>query len=222
MIPTKYDPAEALHRVVQMALECSDALWYHSTLKNDLCSCKLSSEEESKVIDGARKTATAMAQRVAVQYGQLSPQKLLEAKNIKLVYTAEELREPYLYMGLYEPALRTITLNDSTILLIRQFIRENALEAFTPEDDIIPIALLHEIFHALEEETPGIYTRSNMLERKLLGIIPYKRGLSGASEVGAVHFSKCMAGISYSPCMYERYLLMALNLLSIDFLSPNV
>lgn len=221
MIPAKYDP-EVLHRVVQMALECSDAVWYHSTLKSDLCGCRLSSKEESTAIDGAMQTAANMAQRVAAQYGQLSPQELLEVMNIKLVYTAEELRDPYLYMGLYEPAIRTITLNNSTLLLIRQFIRENGLEVFTPEDDIIGIALLHEIFHALEEETPDIYTRSDMLERKLLGIFPYKRGLSGVSEVGAVHFSKCMAGVSYSPCIYERYLLMALNLLSIDFLPPNV
>jgi len=221
MIPAKYD-REVLHRVVQMALKCSDTVWYHSTLKNDLCGCRLSSEEESTVIDGAMQTAANMTQRVAAQYGQLLPQELLEALSIKLVYTAEELREPYLYMGLYQPAIRTITLNDSTLLLLRQFIRANGLEVFTPEDDIIGIALLHEIFHALEEETLDIYTRSNMLDRKLLGIFPYKRGLSGVSEVGAVHFSKCMAGISYSPCMYERYLLMALNLLSIDFLPPNV
>ncbi|HWR42960.1 hypothetical protein [Sporomusa sp.] len=221
MIPAKYD-LETLHRGAQTALECSDAVWYHSTLKSDLCGCRLSSEEESKVIDGAMQTAANMAQRVAAQYGQLSPQELLEAMNIKLVYTAEELREPYLYMGLYEPAIRTITLNDSPILLIRQFIRETGLAVFTPEEDIIRVALLHEIFHALEEETPDIYTRSGMLERKLLGIFPYKRGLSGVSEVGAVHFSKCMAGVSYSPCIYERYLLMALNLLSIDFLPPNV
>lgn len=221
MIPAKYGP-EALHRVVQRALECSDVVWYHSTLKSDLCGCRISSEEESKVIDGAMQTAANMAQRVAVQYGRLSTQELLKAMNIKLVYTAEELREPYLYMGLYEPAIRTITLNDSTLLLIRQFIRENGLEVFTPEDDIIRIALFHEIFHTLEEETSDIYTRSRMLKRKALGIFPYKRGLSGVSEVGAVHFSKCMAGVPYSPCIYERYVLMALNLLSIDFLPPNV
>lgn len=221
MIPAKYDAA-AVQQAVQRALACSDALWYHGTLKSDLCGCRLSSEEESNVISGAMETAANMAQCVTAQYGQLSPQELLTAMNIKLVHIAEELREPYLYMGLYEPAIRTITLNDSTLLLIKQFISENGLETITPEEDIIRLTLFHEIFHALEEETPGIYTRSAMLERKLLGIFPRKRGLSGVSEVGAVHFSKCMAGVSYSPCIYERYLLMALNLVSIDFLSPSV
>jgi len=82
--------------------------------------------------------------------------------------------------------------------------------------------LFHEIFHALEEANPDIYTRSRMLKRKALGIFPYTRGLDGVSEVGAVHFSKCMASALYSPCIYERYLLLALNRLSIDFLCPNV
>ncbi|MEN6411810.1 MAG: hypothetical protein ABFC84_03465 [Veillonellales bacterium] len=221
MMPAKYD-TEARRQAVQMALECSDAVWYQRTLKSDICGCRLSREEESTVIDSAMQTAADMAQSVAARYGQLSPQALLAAMNIKLVHTAEDLREPYLYMGLYEPAIRTITLNDSTLLLIRKFIRENGLEVFTPEEDIIRIAVFHEIFHALEEETPGIYTRSSMMERRFLGIFPYKRGLSGASEVGAVHFSKCMAGVSYSPCIYERYLLIALSLVSIDFLLPNL
>ncbi|MEG2931476.1 MAG: hypothetical protein RR825_06785, partial [Ruthenibacterium sp.] len=70
---------------------------------------------------------------------------------------------------------------------------------------------------ALEEQTPGIYTRSRMLERKSFGLFPSWRGLDGASEVGAIHFSKCMAGVSYSPCIYERYLLWALGISSIDF-----
>jgi hypothetical protein len=53
MIPAKYDPEE-LYPGVQLALECSDAVWYHSTLKSDLCGCRLSSEEESTAIDGVQ------------------------------------------------------------------------------------------------------------------------------------------------------------------------
>jgi hypothetical protein len=86
----------------------------------------------------------------------------------------------------------------------------------------LPTALFHEIFHALEDGSPDIYTRSKMLKRKVLGIFPFRRGLSSASEIGAVHFSKCMTGVTYSPCIYERYLLLALDLLSIDFLLPSV
>lgn len=220
MITTK--SADTLQRVVQRALVCPDDVWYRYMVIHDMCGCKLSREEERAVVDGAVETAAQLAQRIRIEYGALSPEEFLPVLGIKLVYTAEELREPYLYMGLYEPSSRTITLNDSAISQVRNFIRDNHLEGFTPENDIVRIALFHEIFHALEEETPGIYTRSRMLDRRLLGIFPYQRGLGSVSEVGAVHFSKCMADITYSPCIYERYLLLSLQLLSIDFLPLNV
>ncbi|KYZ76633.1 hypothetical protein AXX12_09410 [Anaerosporomusa subterranea] len=221
MILAKHDP-DVLRRAVQTALECADGVWYRYMLKRDVCGCALSGDEERAVVDGAVRTAGDMARRVTAQYGLLSPQELAETMCLNLVHTAEELRDPFLYMGHYEPDTRTITLNDNAILLVRQFIGANALDALTPSDDITRIALFHEIFHALEEEIPDIYTRSRMLERKVLGIFPYKRGLDGVSEVGAVHFSKCMAGVPYSPCIYERYLLLALDQLSIDFLAPDV
>lgn len=221
MVPAKYKP-DVLHHAVQTALNCADGLWYRYTLKKDVCGCALSSDEECTLMDGAVRTAAEMAQQVTGQYGLLSPQELAEAMRLKLVYITEELREPYLYMALYEPGTRTITVNESAVLLVRQFIDANRLDVLTPPNDIIRVALFHEIFHALEEETPGIYTRSRMLDRRILGMFSYKRSLAGVSEVGAVHFSRCMAGISYSPCIFERYLLLALDQLSIDFLPPNV
>lgn len=211
-----------LRRAVQTALNCTDDVWYRYMLRKDVCGCALSSDEERAVVDGAMQTAADMARQVMAQYGLLSPQELAEARGLKLVHTTGELREPYLYMGLYEPDTRTITVNESAVLLVRQFIDANGVDVFTPSADIARTVLFHEIFHALEEEKPDIYTRSRMLERRVLGILPYKRGLAGVSEVGAVHFSKCMAGISYSPCIFERYLLLALGQLSIDFLPPKV
>lgn len=221
MTSSRYEPT-VLCRAVKLALDYADDVWYRDMLKNNICGCELSMDEEHAVLEGAVGTAALLAQRITAQYGLLSPQELLKGMNLKLVHTCEELREPFLYLGLYEPGVRTITLNDSALLQIKQFIEVTGLEGLTPAEDLMRIAIYHEIFHALEEETPNIYTRSRMLERKVLGIFPRKRGLDGASEVGAVHFSKCMTGVSYSPCIYERYLLVSLNLLSIDFLSPNV
>lgn len=222
MNSAKLEPM-GLRKLVQ-ALDCADSVWYRYTLRKDVCGCKLSVDEEAAVMEGAVRIADDMARQVAKQYGALSPQELAAAMDIKLAHECEELREPcqYLYISLYEPYTRTITLNDSAISCLQKFIDRNMLASLTPPDDIIRTALYHEIFHALEEETPSIYTRSRMLNRRLLGLFPYKRGLDAVSEVGAVHFSKRMAGITYSPCIFERYILMALGRLSIDFLTPNV
>jgi hypothetical protein len=207
---------------VKVALGLKDDVWYRHTLKADVCGCALQSSEEHIVVEGSAQAAANLADWVKAHYDFSSVPELIERMHLNLAYTSEELREPYLYMGLYEPATRTITLNNSALSVVQEFIRLNGLDTLTPAEDIWRITLYHEIFHALEEETPDIYTRSRMLKRKALGIFPYRRGLSGASEVGAVHFSKCMAGIPYSPSIYERYLLLSLGLLSIDFLLPSV
>jgi len=211
-----------MRRAVQTALACPDGLWYRSILKNDLAGCKLSVAEEFAIVDRAIQAADSMAKRIIQQYGVISPQHLASVMGLKIVECIGDLEEPYLRLGLYEPGIRTISVNESAIVLIRHFISANALQKLTPADDILRTVLFHEIFHALEEDTPGIYTRSKMLKRKVLGIFPYRRGLSSVSEIGAVHFSKCMTGIAYSPCIYERYLLLALEQLSIDFLPPTV
>lgn len=213
---------ERLRRAGQAALDCSDSEWYRYTLKKDVCGCPLRPDEEDAILAGAMNTASDMACQITTQFGVLSPQELAAALDIQLIHAANELREPFLFFGLYEPADRALTLNDSAIGLVRQFIETNGLSSLTPSSDVMPVILYHELFHALEETTPGIYTRSRMLDRKLLGLFPAKRGLAGVSEVGAIHFSKCMAGISYSPCILERYLLLALGRLSIDFLPPSV
>lgn len=210
-----------LDRVVQMALGCADGVWYRYMLQKDPCGCALSSDETRAVIGGAVLTANSMAKRITAQYGVLSPQELAGELQLNLVYGQDELQGPYLYMGLYDSAARTITVNESAVSQVKQLIGGNALDSFTPSGDIMGSVVLHEIFHALEEENPGIYTRSQMLERSVLGI-RYKRGLAGASEVAAVQFSKCMAGMAYSPCIFERYLLLALGHLSLRDLVPNM
>ncbi|MEG1744203.1 MAG: hypothetical protein RR215_01335 [Ruthenibacterium sp.] len=212
----RYDRAD-LREAVLAALARTDGTWYGRTLQAAPCGCELTEEEQRIVLDGCMQAAAEMAAQLAGSPHADEPLKLAERLHLHVVHTREELREPFLYLGLYEPDTRTITLNDSALTLICALITQHGLEGLTPAADVQRLALYHEIFHALEEQTPGIYTRSRMLERKSFGLFPSWRGLDGASEVGAIHFSKCMAGVSYSPCIYERYLLWALGISSIDF-----
>ncbi len=214
---------ELLRRAVKAALERSGYSWYRYTLRKNASGRSLSGAEERAVIDGATQAAAGMARQVTAKFGRLAPPELAAALGVTVVARpAGEAPEPYLYLGLYEPGARAIILNEGAMTRVRRFIEANGLADLTPPEDIQAVALFHEIFHALEEETPGIYTRTPMLKRKALGIFPYRRGLDAASEVGAVHFSGQMAGIAYCPCIYERYLLLALGQLSIDLFMPNV
>ena len=219
MMDAKLASSEILS-AVRAATACSDRDWYRFLLKSDICGCPISEGEERELLDGAMRTAVEMNRKIRENYGGYLPQEIAGDLQLKIVNKVEELREPFLFLGLYEPNSRTITLNRSALALVEEFIASNNLGSLISFADITRMVLFHEIFHALEEETPDIFTRSHTLKRKALGIFPHKRRLDSLSEVGAVHFSKCMTGISYSPCIYERLLLLALGKLSINKISP--
>jgi hypothetical protein len=218
MMEEEYD-RERLRNTVQACMANEDMKWYRFLLRNAICACPLRDEEEQAVLSGSMQTAEELARQFD---GFTEPQLLLRKLGINMVYRSEELREPYLYMAIYEPAIQMVYLNNSILSLLREFISKNNLGIFTPIKDIERLALFHEAFHVLEENTPGIYTRSRMLQRKFLGVYHYERGLDSASEIGAIHFSKIMTQSTYSPCIYSRYVLLALGLIPLDSFLPNV
>ena len=207
---------------VRAAIACPDRTWYRAMLKGDPCGCPTSDEEETDLLDGAMRTGSEMAQKIREKVGGCKPEEIAGDLRLTIVEEFEELRDPFLFLGLYEPTRRTITLNRSVLSFLEGFVAANNLQELIVCADITRSVLFHEIFHALEEETPEIFTRNHTVRRTALGLFSYKRRLDSISEVGAVHFSKCMTGIHYSPCIYERLLLLALGKLAIDKTWPGI
>lgn len=204
------------------ALSVEDDKWYQEKFKNDIRNCSLNEVTEMEVIHNSIHTSNQMAIRILNTYGPVGPTELASALNISIVKVNEEIDNNFLYLALYDPNNRRIVINDAVLVMVQHFLVINELNELTSMEDLLNSALYHEIFHALEDGTPGIYTRSKMIKRKLIGLITYQRGLDGASEIGAIHFSKVMLGLDYSPCIFEKYILYMTNQISLDFLVPNV
>jgi hypothetical protein len=213
---------QSLRQAFVLAFKYQDAVWYRQMLRKDICGGPLSREESQAVVSGAVAVAAELAGNTAARYPGLTHSQLAGALDLRLAASDEEPTAAYARMGYYQPDSRIIVLNETALSLVRQFISANGLDDLTPPEDVARVAVFHEIFHALEEANPDIYTRSSMLRRRQFGLFTRSLGLRTASEVGAVHFSKCLAGISYSPCLFESYLLMALGQLSIDLLLPKM
>ncbi|GLC80141.1 hypothetical protein LBYZC6_22550 [Lacrimispora brassicae] len=208
-----------MRELIEKIAAVHDVTWYSRVLKNHPASCELSKEEEQEVLFYSMQTAEKYASELKKGYGTVSGVSLAGNMGLSIKRTKEELRKPFLYMGIYEPEEGTVILNDSTLNAIKGFIKEYDLTEIIREETLEEIVLFHEIFHWIEENTPGIYTRSKMLKRPVWNLFPRSRGLDGAGEVGAIHFSKIMSGISYSPCLYEICLLIKTGVCSIDFFS---
>ncbi len=208
-----------MQNLIETIAAVHDSAWYSRVLKNQPAACGLSKEEEQEILFCSMQTAEKYAAEMKKDYGTVSGVVLADILGLNIKRTEEELRKPFLYMGLYEPEEGTVILNDSTLNAIKGFIKEHGLMEVIREEALEETVLFHEIFHWLEDNTPGIYTRSKMLKRPVWKLFPRSRGLDGAGEVGAIHFSKIMSGISYSPCLYEMCLLIKTGVCSIDFFS---
>lgn len=201
---------DSLQASVRAALACPDARWYRQMLALDASGCPLSDDEADGVVQGAMAAAESLAEKTRRAFPGLSAEALAAALQLAIVPMPDGagLGDVPL-IGQYQPGERQIRLHAATLGRIEDFIRTQDLDALTPASALRPCVLYHEIFHALEEATPGIYTRSAMLQRRWFGVWPRRRGLASASEIGAVHFSRIMAGIAYSPRIFEFYLLFA-------------
>lgn len=208
--------------MVTRALGIEDDKWYCEKLKNDVRHCSLSVAVEEEVIYHSIDTSNQMASKIRKMYGIVQPKELANALDISIVNINDEINTNFLYLALYDPNNRKIVINDAVLSMVQHFLFIHNLNNLTSEGDLLNSALYHEIFHALEDATPGIYTRSKMIKRKLVGLIEYQRGLDGASEVGAIHFSKLMSNLRYSPCIFEKYILFIMNQISLDCMLPKV
>lgn len=200
---------DRLQASVRDALACPDAHWYRRMLAHDASASPLTDTEADAVVQGAMAAAAALAEKTQRDFPGLSPEALAVVLGLAIVPMEDDAGLADLpLIGQYRPGTRQIRVHAPTLDHIENFIRTQGLDALTPAADLRLCVLYHEIFHALEEEDPGIYTRSPMLERRWFGLLPRRRGLASASEIGAVHFSRIMAGIAYSPCLFEHYLVL--------------
>lgn len=209
-----------LRRSVAAALSLTDENWYHYLLQSDLGSGGLSPQEEDLVIHGSMEAAEELIQTLPQPFPE--PEELLAGLNLTVTPVQEELREPFLYLAKIIPAAERVYFNTTLKTQLQDFILNNCLEDLTPVENILPLALYHESFHALEETHPALFTRSRMITRRLLGLFPYHKGLNSAPEIGAIHFSKILTGIRYSPCLYSQYVLLSLGKIPLASLVPNV
>lgn len=200
---------DQLQASVKKALARPDESWYRHLLKQDVSGCPLSPGEISAVLRGALAAAAEVARQMAQLHPALSPVELASVLRLNVAPMDDHAGMGSMpLLGLYQPAGRRILLHENTLASIEAFIAEYDLESLTPARDLRACVLYHEIFHAIEDATPRIFTRSAMLQRKLFGLISWRRGLASASEIGAIHFSRLMAMTRYSPCIFGNYLLL--------------
>ena len=152
--------------------------------------------------------AENMHQKIVQRYGTLAPHKLASILGVQMAPQpdSEALRQ-CLNFAEYDSELKTIFVNEDSIQRVTRFIAENGLETQMPTS-FKEVVIAHELFHFLEQgnrEWPGLCLPAQYLRRyPMRHVDSVMRAM--ASEVAAVHFSKLLTGITFSPCVFEQLL----------------
>lgn len=219
MLQREMEPDSGLRGRILSLTKRDDEFWHRYTLKKDLYFSKLEPEEKENIIKKSVETAEEVYAKILRDLGSLDPESYVNQFGLKLERVEDDVILEYLYLALYSASERKITINQGALELIGKHILENNLEDIIDVQEIEKVAIMHELFHHLEEETPGIYTRSKMLKRKFLNTFGYNKGVYSSSEIGAIHFSKISRGLNHSPCIYE---ILILHLTGQDIMTKSL
>ncbi|HJB08542.1 MAG TPA: hypothetical protein H9716_11890 [Candidatus Enterocloster faecavium] len=185
---------------------------YRKLLEEDSASKLLNFSEKSSIIKRSMQEAQSQQQRLIRQFGMREAEGYIKELGYRIEEEEPELMPHFLYMGIMEPKGRVIRLNRTVMKLAVSYMKSKSSCEKEQIEKFREIILFHELYHGIEEQTAGIYTRNVKVSRRLAGVFTTTRRIESASEIGAIHFSKLMAGASFSPCLYMDYLLAAIHM----------
>ncbi len=189
----------------------SDEEWGSKVLASDPLFERVSDGERLALINKAMRCAEEEFDKLVTALGARKPSEYAEALGIRVKEDYGVVRFPFLYFGMYNGSPPTINVAVRAIVAVGTLIEESSsLSCILPVVDMRELVIAHELFHHIEEQNNGIFTRSkNAQVNTLFGLVRYQTTSRGLGEIASKHFCKVMMGLPFSPTIYEPILVHA-------------
>lgn len=188
--------AEAVFREMAERLSrVEDLSWGMYAFSRDILRDKISGEEKERMIKQSIDCGYEMAEKAQKRLGTSEPWEMADKLNLKVEYQDRGQIGDQILFALFTPPKEIQIMKEPIDLAVKNGLLEDLMTA----EQIESLILGHEIFHYLEEEEEGIYTRSEKIVLwRLLGY-ENKSTVRALSEIGGMYFSKKINGFPYSP-----------------------
>ena len=184
-----------LREMAEGLAQVNDLSWGMYAFSRDILRDKISEAEKKRMIELAICCGYEMADKVMSSLGTWDPWELAEKLKLKVEYADRGQIADRVLFALFTPPDQIQIMKEPIELAAESGLPEGLLTM----DQIKSLILGHEIFHYLEEEEEGIYTRrEKVVLWRLLG---YKSESTARalSEIAGMYFSKKINGFLYSP-----------------------
>lgn len=184
-----------LREMAEGLAQVNDLSWGMYAFSRDILRDKISEAEKKRMIELAICCGYEMADKVMSSLGTWDPWELAEKLKLKVEYADRGQIADRVLFALFTPPDQIQIMKEPIELAAESGLPEGLLTM----DQIKSLILGHEIFHYLEEEEEGIYSRrEKVVLWRLLG---YKSEstVRALSEIAGMYFSKKINGFLYSP-----------------------
>lgn len=185
--------------LLQKLMQKSEKDWGYYLISRDNLFKKISEKEKQIILDSSLECAESEYFKFIEKFGELTPLQYADKLLLKVQENDDKIEEMFMYFSLYNEDPPTITISKTVVELINQVIEEEELKDLLMDINLKELAIAHEIFHHIESITPDIYTRQKNVSIFKFKNIKYEACAACASEIAAVHFSKMLTNLSYSP-----------------------
>lgn len=175
--------------------EVDDISWGMYAFSRDVLCRKIDDARKQDMIRKAMECGTRKAEETAVRFGTEDPWEIAKSLGLSIVFPKEANVGGRILFALFTPP--------NQIQIMREPIEKAAeneeIRKFVTEEQIKNLILGHELFHFLEEEDEGIYTRSETITLwKFLGY-EHRSTVRALSEIAGMAFTKKLNQFPYSP-----------------------
>ena len=184
-----------LREMAKSLAQVNDLSWGMYAFSRDILQGKISVAEKKRMTEQAVCCGYEMADKVMTGFGTGDPWKLAEKMKLKVEYEDRGQMADRVLFALFTPPDRIQIMKEPIELAVKGGLMKDLL---APEQ-IERLILGHEIFHYLEEEEEGIYTRQEKIVLWKLFGYKSKSTVRALSEIAGMYFSKKINGFSYSP-----------------------
>ena len=188
-----------LREMAESLAQVDDLSWGMYAFSRDILGDKVSKAEKKRMIEQSICCGYEMADKVMSSMGTWDPWELAEKLKLKVEYGDKGQIADQVLFALFTPPDRIQIMKEPIELAAERGLPEGLLTM----DQIERLILGHEIFHYLEEEEYGIYTRrETVVLWRLLGY-KSKSTVRALSEIAGMYFSKKINGFIYSPFVLD-------------------
>lgn len=184
-----------LREMAESLAQVEDLSWGMYAFSRDILRDKVSESEKGRMIEQAIRCGYDMADKVMSSLGTWDPWELAEKLKLNVEYEDSGQIADSVLFALFTPPDQIQIMKEPIELAVKN----GLLEGLLTKAQMERLILGHEIFHFLEEEEEGIYTRrEKVILWKLFGY-KSKSTVRALSEIAGMYFSKKINGFLYSP-----------------------